>query len=114
MASPEPRGDCFRCDRPVGGGGCADAGFRRCWGRAWAWFSITGRPKLGGVAHIVLPRAPGNVDHPGKYADTAIPALIAELTRRAGAEFPAAPDRQACGRGQHVSSRFGDRWRTLS
>jgi chemotaxis protein CheD len=40
--------------------------------------------KLGGVAHIVLPRAPGNVDHPGKYADTAIPGLIAEMNRRLG------------------------------
>ena len=40
--------------------------------------------KLGGVAHIVLPTAPGIVDHPGKYADMAIPALIAELDRRAG------------------------------
>jgi chemotaxis protein CheD len=40
--------------------------------------------KLGGVAHIVLPRARGNVDHPGKYADTAIPALIAEFDRRLG------------------------------
>jgi chemotaxis protein CheD len=40
--------------------------------------------KLGGVAHIVLPRAPGNGDHPGKYADTAIPALIAEFDLRLG------------------------------
>jgi chemotaxis protein CheD len=41
--------------------------------------------KLGGVAHIVLPKAPANsVDHPGKYADTAIPALIAEFDRRIG------------------------------
>jgi chemotaxis protein CheD len=40
--------------------------------------------KLGGVAHIVLPRAPGNCDHPGKYADTAIPALIADFDRRLG------------------------------
>jgi chemotaxis protein CheD len=40
--------------------------------------------RLGGVAHIVLPKAPGNVDHPGKYADTAIPALIADFDRRLG------------------------------
>jgi chemotaxis protein CheD len=38
--------------------------------------------KVGGLAHIVLPRAPGVVDHPGKYADIAIPALIAEFDRR--------------------------------
>jgi chemotaxis protein CheD len=40
--------------------------------------------KLGGVAHIVLPSARGAVDHPGKYADTAIPAMIAEFDRRIG------------------------------
>jgi chemotaxis protein CheD len=40
--------------------------------------------KLGGVAHIVLPTAPGTVDHPGKYADQAIPALIADFDRRLG------------------------------
>jgi chemotaxis protein CheD len=38
--------------------------------------------KLGGLAHIVLPSAHGSVDHPGKYADTAIPAMIAEFDRR--------------------------------
>jgi chemotaxis protein CheD len=40
--------------------------------------------KLGGLAHIVLPSARGAVDHPGKYADTAIPALIADFDRRLG------------------------------
>ena len=40
--------------------------------------------KLGGLAHVVLPSARGPVDHPGKYADTAIPAVIAELERRLG------------------------------
>jgi chemotaxis protein CheD len=38
--------------------------------------------KLGGLAHIVLPFARGAADHPGKYADTAIPALIADFDRR--------------------------------
>lgn len=40
--------------------------------------------RVGGLAHIVLPCARGVVDHPGKYADTAIPALIADLERRLG------------------------------
>jgi chemotaxis protein CheD len=40
--------------------------------------------RLGGLAHIVLPSARGAVDYPGKYADTAIPALIADLERRLG------------------------------
>jgi chemotaxis protein CheD len=40
--------------------------------------------KLGGVAHIVLPNSRGETDHPGKYADTAIPALIEDMERFAG------------------------------
>ena len=39
--------------------------------------------KLGGVAHIVLPDSRGATDHPGKYADTAIPALIEDLEKLA-------------------------------
>jgi len=42
------------------------------------------RARVGGVAHIVLPRSGGEADHPGKYADTAIPALIADLDRLRG------------------------------
>jgi chemotaxis protein CheD len=38
--------------------------------------------RLGGLAHIVLPNARGTVDHPGKYADTAIPAMVAEFNRQ--------------------------------
>jgi chemotaxis protein CheD len=41
--------------------------------------------KLGGLAHIVLPEARGPTDHPGKYADTAIPGMIGDLDRRLGA-----------------------------
>ena len=37
--------------------------------------------KLGGLAHIVLPDSRGSADHPGKYADTAIPGLIEEMER---------------------------------
>jgi len=37
--------------------------------------------RVGGLAHIVLPSSRGVVEHPGKYADTAIPALIADLDR---------------------------------
>jgi chemotaxis protein CheD len=40
--------------------------------------------RLGGLAHIVLPEARGVVDHPGKYADTAIPTLVADFDRRLG------------------------------
>ncbi len=40
--------------------------------------------KLGGLAHVVLPTSRGVLDTPGKYADTAVPALIAEIERRGG------------------------------
>jgi chemotaxis protein CheD len=40
--------------------------------------------KVGALAHVVLPAANGAADHPGKYADTAIPAVMAELERRLG------------------------------
>jgi chemotaxis protein CheD len=40
--------------------------------------------RLGGLAHIVLPDSRGSTDQPGKYADTAIPALIEEMERVAG------------------------------
>lgn len=37
--------------------------------------------RVGGVAHVVLPNSRGASDHPGKYADTAIPALLAALRK---------------------------------
>jgi chemotaxis protein CheD len=40
--------------------------------------------RLGGVAHVVLPTSNGSVDELGKYADTAIPAMIADLDRLRG------------------------------
>lgn len=40
--------------------------------------------RVGGVAHIVLPASHGSADHPGKYADTAIPGMIADLDRLRG------------------------------
>lgn len=43
--------------------------------------------RLGGVAHIVLPSSRGTTDQPGKYADTAIPAVIAELEARMGGKI---------------------------
>lgn len=40
--------------------------------------------RLGGVAHIVLPDSRGKTDQPGKFADTAIPGMIADLDRLLG------------------------------
>jgi chemotaxis protein CheD len=38
--------------------------------------------RIGGLAHIVLPDSRGSADHPGKFADTAIPALIDDIERK--------------------------------
>ncbi len=35
--------------------------------------------RIGGMAHIVLPASNGNAAEPGKFADTAIPALIESI-----------------------------------
>jgi chemotaxis protein CheD len=45
------------------------------------------RRKIGGLAHIVLPSARERTDRPGKFADTAIPALIEQMERLAGGEL---------------------------
>ncbi len=39
------------------------------------------RLKTGGLAHIVLPDASGRGALPGKFADTALPHMLAELAR---------------------------------
>jgi chemotaxis protein CheD len=36
--------------------------------------------KIGAMVHIMLPDSAGRKDRPGKYADTAIPLLLKELT----------------------------------
>lgn len=46
------------------------------------------RRHLAGLAHIVLPDSAGTGTPPGKYADTAVPALLAELTALASGERP--------------------------
>jgi chemotaxis protein CheD len=40
--------------------------------------------RMGGIAHIVLPSSRGSMDHPGKFADTAIPGMIDDLGRLLG------------------------------
>jgi len=37
--------------------------------------------RIGGMAHILLPDSRGSKENPGRYADTALPALIEELNR---------------------------------
>jgi chemotaxis protein CheD len=36
--------------------------------------------KLGAMVHIMLPESAGRKDRPGKYADTAVPLLVNELS----------------------------------
>ncbi len=40
------------------------------------------RLRLGGLAHVVLPRANGAVANPGKFADTAVPHLLGLMERK--------------------------------
>ncbi len=75
---------CFGCDRAVGGGGCAVSD-------SDAAGVVRGRGPVspGGQSWAAWPTScyrasPGDGDHPGKYADTAIPALIAEFDQRLG------------------------------
>ena len=47
--------------------------------------------KVGGVAHVVLPESRGETDRPGKFMDTAIPALMRDMKKLAsGAIEPTA------------------------
>ena len=44
------------------------------------------RLKVAGLGHIVLPSALGRNEHPGKYADTAVPEMIRQMQELAGEE----------------------------
>ena len=45
------------------------------------------RRQVGGLAHIILPNARGKSDRPGKFVDTAIPALIEEMESVVGGKI---------------------------
>ncbi len=36
--------------------------------------------KIGAMVHIMLPESAGRTDRPGKYADTAVPLLVKDMT----------------------------------
>jgi chemotaxis protein CheD len=40
------------------------------------------RERLGALGHVVLPRATGSTDYPAKFADTAVPYMLAALKER--------------------------------
>lgn len=42
------------------------------------------RNKIAGLAHIVLPSSNGNAADPGKFADTALPALVEKIQQLGG------------------------------
>lgn len=41
------------------------------------------RQQIGGLAHIVLPQSRGDTDRPGKFVDTAVPAMISKMEQLA-------------------------------
>ncbi len=45
------------------------------------------RRRIGGLAHVVLPQARQQTDRPGKFVDTAIPALIEQMETLANCEL---------------------------
>lgn len=45
------------------------------------------RRSLVGLAHIMLPESRGSADRPGKFADTAVVALLEEMERAGGTKF---------------------------
>ncbi len=58
------------------------------------------RLRIGGLAHVVLPRSRGQVDQPGKFADTAIPELMKRMEQLV--DQPMKLTRQACGGSKYV------------
>lgn len=58
------------------------------------------RKSLAGLAHIMLPESRGNTDRPGKFADTALNALLEEMEEFGSTKFSiAAIVRRRC---EHV------------
>jgi len=47
------------------------------------------RRKVGGLAHVVLPQSRGQNEPPGKFMDTAIPALLREMEALGGGTLEA-------------------------
>nr|WP_292366032.1 MULTISPECIES: chemotaxis protein CheD [unclassified Methanoculleus] len=45
------------------------------------------RKSLAGLAHIMLPESRGNTDRPGKFADTALNALLEEMEEFGSTKF---------------------------
>ena len=60
------------------------------------------RQKTGVMAHVVLPESAGRDDPPGKFADTAVPAMLAALAKMGTPPAAVGQDRR---RRQHVRLR---------
>lgn len=63
--------------------------------------------RIGGLAHIVLPASNGDTTAPGKYADTALPALLIAM-KQAGAQTNRVTAKLAGG-----ANMFGTKARTI-
>ena len=66
---------------------CGDNQLRTLLGSCVGLALYDRRCAIGGLAHIVLPSARGKTDRPGKFVDTAIPALIDEMKKLARREL---------------------------
>jgi chemotaxis protein CheD len=86
VSSPEPSSPAVIVSVPIGRWAVAFAPtqIRTLLGSCAGVVLFDRVARLGGVAHIVLPDSRGAADHPGKFADTAIPAMIGELERKLG------------------------------
>ncbi|QDV36847.1 chemotaxis protein CheD [Tautonia plasticadhaerens] len=62
----------------------APATIRTLLGSCVAIIVLDRAARVGGLAHVVLPEARGRADSPGKYADTAVPAMLSDLDRLRG------------------------------
>src|SRR5262249_10322415 len=86
VPSPEPSNPAAIVSVPIGRWAVAGAPtqIRALLGSCAGVVLFNRAARLGGVAHIVLPDSRGAADHPGKFADTAIPAMIGEIERKLG------------------------------
>lgn len=58
------------------------------------------RTRLGSLAHVMLDESRGNLDQPGRFVDTAIPAMLKQLQQRGALTSGLAA--KLCGGAQNV------------
>ena len=63
--------------------------------------------QVGSLAHILLPDSRGATDNPGRYADTAVPAMVAELCRMRGPAIKSSLQARIAGGAKMIESEGG-------